>query len=77
MRIKFPNVSDAKVKEGVFIGPQFRELMQDKQIYEDLNEAERNVWLSFKRLCKEFLGNHKATNNHDVVQDLLSSYKAM
>ena len=27
---KFPNVSDAKFKEGIFIGPQIRELMQDK-----------------------------------------------
>jgi len=42
--------------------------MQDKQ---------RNVWLSFKRICKDFLGNHKAANYQDVVQDLLTSYKAV
>jgi len=29
MRNKFPNLSDAKVKEGLFIGPRIRELMQD------------------------------------------------
>ena len=33
--------------------------------------------LSFKRICKDFLGNHKAANYQDVVQDLLTSYKAM
>ena len=33
--------------------------------------------LSFKRICKDFLGNHKAANYPDVVQDLLTSYKAM
>jgi len=27
---KFPNMSDAKIKGGLFIGPQIRELMQDK-----------------------------------------------
>jgi hypothetical protein len=27
---KFPNMSDAKIKERVFIGLQIRELMQDK-----------------------------------------------
>jgi hypothetical protein len=42
VRNKFPNVSDAKIKEGLFIGPQFSELMQDKQFDEDLNETERN-----------------------------------
>jgi len=39
LRNKFPNVSDAKMKEGLFIGPQIRELMQDKQLDEDLNET--------------------------------------
>jgi len=76
VRNKFPNVSDAKIREGIFIGPQLREL-QDKQFDEDLNETERNAWLSFKRICKDFLGNHKAANYQDVVQDLLTSYKAM
>jgi hypothetical protein len=38
VRNKFPNVCDAKFKAGIFIGPQIRELMQDKQFDEDLNE---------------------------------------
>jgi len=77
VRNKFPNVSDAKIKDCIFIGPQIRQLMQDKQFDEDVNETERNVWLTFKRICKDFLGNHKAANYQDVVQDLLTSYKAM
>ena len=51
--------------------------MQHKQFDEDLNETERNAWLQFKRICKDFLRNHKAANYQDVVQDLLTSYKAM
>ena len=70
-------MSDAKIKEGIFIGPHITELMQAKQFDEDLNETERNEWLSFKRICKDFLGNHKAANCQDVVQDLLTLYKAM
>jgi len=38
LRNTFPNVSDAKIKEGIFIGPQIRELMRDKQLDEDLKE---------------------------------------
>ena len=41
MRNKFTNVSDAEVKEGLFIGPQIRELIQDKQFNEDVNEAKK------------------------------------
>ena len=67
-------MSDTKIKEGIFIGPQIRELMQDKQFDEDQNETERNACLSFKRICKDFLRNHKAANYQDVVQDLLTLY---
>ena len=77
VRDKFPNVSDAKIKDGIFTGSQIRELMQNKQFDEDLNETERNAWLPFKSICKDFLGNHKAANYQDVVQDVLTSYKAM
>jgi len=51
--------------------------MQDKQFDEDLNETERNAWFPFKRICKDFSGNNKEVNCQDVVQDLLTSYKAM
>jgi len=74
---KFSSVSDSQIKEVLFIGPQIRELMQDTQFNVETNETERNAWLSFKRICKDFLGNHKATNYQDVVQDLLTSYRAM
>ena len=77
VRNKFPNVSDTKIKEGIFIVPQIRELVQDKQFDEDLNETERNAWLSFKKICKDFLENHKAVKYQDVVQDLLTFYKAL
>jgi hypothetical protein len=33
--------------------------------------------LSFKRICKNFLGNQKAAKYKDVVQEPLTSYKAM
>jgi len=54
VRSKCPSVSDAKIKEGTLIGPQIRELMQEKQFDEDLNESKRNAWLLFKRICKDF-----------------------
>jgi len=76
VRNNFPNVSDAKIKAGIFIGPQSSELTHDKEFDKDQNETERNAWLSFK-ICKDFLGNHKAAKYPDVVQDLLTSCKAM
>jgi hypothetical protein len=59
------------------MGPQIRDLMQDKQFDEDLNQTERNAWFSFKRICKDFLGSHKTAKYKNVIQDLLTSYKAL
>jgi hypothetical protein len=50
VRNNFPNVSDAKIKEGIFIGHQIRELMQGKQFDEDLKGTKRKELLSFKRI---------------------------
>ena len=36
LRKKFPKISDAKVKEGIFVGPQIRQLMKDPSFDEVL-----------------------------------------
>jgi hypothetical protein len=51
--------------------------MQDKQFDEELNETEINTWFLFNRIHNDLLGNHKAVNYQNVVQELLTSYKAM
>lgn len=45
---KFPRLSEAKIKEGVFIGPQIRDLFKDAEFDNVLsgNEKERNGMLS-------------------------------
>ena len=53
MRNMFRNVRDANIKEGIYIGLQIGELLQDKQFDENLNETERNARLSCKRICKD------------------------
>jgi hypothetical protein len=77
LKHKFPRVSDAKIKEGIFIGPQIRELIKDEQFEEQLNEVGKAAWQAFKNVTKSFLGNHKAENYHEIVSVLLTAYKAM
>jgi len=49
LKNKFPRTSDAKIKEGVFVGPQIRELIQDIRFEDQLSEMERAAWKSFKK----------------------------
>lgn len=77
LKSKFPKVSDAKLKEGIFIGPQIRKLMSDEHFERLLHPVEKTAWQSFKNVCSNFLGNHKAENYRDIVADFLHSYKVM
>jgi hypothetical protein len=37
----------------------------------------KSAWQALKNFMKSFLGNHKAENYHEIVNDLLTAYKAM
>jgi hypothetical protein len=63
LKLKFLRLSDAKIKEGIFVGPQVRELIKDEQFEEQLNEVGKAAWQAFKNATKSILGNHKAENS--------------
>jgi hypothetical protein len=70
-------LSEAKIKEGIFVGPQIRELAKDKNFDSILNEVELTTWTAFKDISKNFLGNNKANNYQEIVEKVLQSYEAM
>jgi hypothetical protein len=41
LKNKFIRKSDAKIKEGVFVGPQIRELLQDAKFEAQLREVQK------------------------------------
>ncbi|UYV73045.1 hypothetical protein LAZ67_10001660 [Cordylochernes scorpioides] len=77
LKQKCSSISDAKIKEGIFVGPQIRELLQDGEFQNSLNEVKAAAWNSFRNVCKNFLGSVKVENYRDIVNDLLLSYKAL
>ncbi|UYV62143.1 hypothetical protein LAZ67_1007985 [Cordylochernes scorpioides] len=77
LKQNFSSISEAKIKEGIFVGPQIRELQQDGNFQNSLNEVEAAEWNSFRNVCKNFLGSVKVENYRDIVNDLLLSYKAL
>ncbi|UYV62853.1 hypothetical protein LAZ67_2002154 [Cordylochernes scorpioides] len=77
LKQKNSSISEAKIKEGIFVGPQIRELQQDGNFQNSLNEVEAAAWNSFRNVCKNFLGSVKVENYRDIVNDLLLSYKAL
>jgi len=47
LKNKFPRINDAKIKEGIFVGPQIRELKLDVKFEYQLTEVEKTAWKSF------------------------------
>ncbi|GBN88272.1 hypothetical protein AVEN_206306-1 [Araneus ventricosus] len=50
LSLKFPKVSQTKIKEGIFVGPQFRQLMKNLVFESKLTKKEAAAWTSFKEL---------------------------
>ena len=57
----FPKLSGAKIKEGIFVGPQIRLVFNDKKFTDKLSKVEAAAWVAFTEVCENFLGNYKVT----------------
>lgn len=55
----FPQLSDAKLKEGIFDSLLIQKLMHDSVFTEQLNSTELAAWQSFTSVVTRFLGTHK------------------
>ena len=73
----FPNLSEAKVKAGVFVEPQIKKILQCNEFPQRLNEKEKAAWISFIAVVQGFLGNNKAENYEQLVRNLVKNYSAM
>ncbi|GBO36201.1 hypothetical protein AVEN_129876-1, partial [Araneus ventricosus] len=71
LRLKFPKESETKIKEGIFLGPKYRQLMKDLVFESKLTKTEAAAWRLFKELEKSFFGNHKAEKIIQIDNNLL------
>lgn len=77
LRSMFPRLSEAKIKEGVFIGPQIKAVLKNEEFESKLNKTEKRAWNAFKSVCNNFLGNKKAVNYKQLVNELIKAYENM
>ena len=70
----FPGLSVAKLKEGIFVGPQIWQGLKDTDFEELLNLKELRA---FKSVCSGFLGNTHVSDYQACIEKLLKSYEDM
>jgi hypothetical protein len=49
---KFPKISEAKIKEGIFAGPQIKQLFEDQDFSINLNSTDRRAWKPFENVFR-------------------------
>lgn len=73
----FPTISNAKIKEGIFNGPQIRKVLENENFALLLTSNEAAAWKSFQLIVSNFLGNNKSPTYQKIVEDLLQNYSKM
>ena len=71
----FSGLSLEKLKAEIFDGPQIRKLISDPNFTKNMTDVELSAWSSFVSLIKNFLGNHKALNYVELVENMLTKYQ--
>ena len=50
----FPNLK-AKLKIGIFVGPQIRSISTLKELEESMSDREKNAWQAFRMTVEDYL----------------------
>jgi hypothetical protein len=70
-------LSHAKIRDGIFDGPQIRKLMMDDSFTDTITEIEVDAWNTFKEVQKKFLGNIKNPLYKEIVRNMVDTFKLL
>ena len=69
--------SDAKIKAGIFIGPEICKLKKHDEFKDTLNRLKLTAWESFVSVVDNFLGNMKSDDYVPIIKNMLKAYENM
>ena len=75
LREIFPKHTAAKMKGGIFTGPEIRKMFQSADFAQSMTISQRNAWNSFRGVVHGFLGNRKDDRYEELVETLLDAYR--
>ena len=77
IRKMFPRLSDAKVKGGIFTGPQIRVMLASLDLEQTMTVVERNAWEAFRLVATYLLGKNNCENYEEIVESLIQHYEVL
>ena len=73
----FPRLSEAKLKEGIFIGPQVRKLIKSTLFRDKLTEPEKCAWDGVVLIIHNFLGKNRSPDYREIVSSSIRNFEAI
>lgn len=73
----FPSPCNEKKKAGISDGSQIKTLLKDSHFLATMTEAQARAWNAFYNVMQNFLGNKKADNYQEIVEELLLSLQGL
>ena len=67
----FFRLSDAKIKGGIFVGPQISTMLKSESLKAKMNETEKEAWQAFRGVVNTFLG-YKRNQNYKELDKKFS-----
>lgn len=68
---------EGKIKEGVLVDPDIRQLMKNKKFEEKIKSVEKDAWVSSKDITHKILGNCKDPNYTTIVENMLQNFQIL
>lgn len=75
IKVKLTNITQSKLKEGVTVEPQLKELIKNKIFIKTLDKIKPKAWESFKYICENGFGKKISQNFRSGVKCLLESFE--
>jgi hypothetical protein len=72
-----PGLSEAKLKEDIFVGPDIRKLFSDDLFVMTIKTVKTEAGNAFKEVIAKFLCNYKGPNYKQVVENMLEKFMAL
>ncbi|KRY28166.1 putative ATP-dependent RNA helicase DDX23 [Trichinella spiralis] len=71
---QLPFLPGAKLKEGIFVGPEIQKLIKDKMFSSTMTQVEKEAWVAFTNVVSGFLGKKKDHEHFPLKLHFLHSH---
>jgi hypothetical protein len=74
---KFPCLSEEKLKEGIFVGPDIRKLILNEMFETTMSNVEREAGLALKDVVSKFTRNYRDQNYKNIINHMQDKFKEL